>query len=412
MRQSRDYITGQWIIFFIWPFGALLNSFKNINKKWAANILWAFCAFFGFAMNTASESVDYTRYVQWLEIMSQRGFDFKALTNMMFIETNAFVDIVQPFTTFIIAQFTNDGRILYAFFGAIFGFFYSRNILYLSSRINIKKSLWSVALLILFSIIVPFLEINGFRYWTAAHVFLFGALPYLFEKNKKYLIWVWGSLLIHFSFFLPAVIFTIYIFFGKRLNIYFILFIVSLTVSELDLRGLSNTLSLYAPEFLLPRISSYLNPDYAERISAHIAETNWYVGWSGRGLRYAVTILFIFSFISLRNKISKNELALNLFSFSLLFTAFANITSLVPSGGRFMSISFFFSIAFLVILIQKYEFFKKIKPVLIVSIPALLLFFVVKLRMGFDFIGLAAILGNPFIAPLFKNDFPLIDLIK
>lgn len=412
MHRTKDYITGQWFIFIIWPFGALLNAIKNINKKWAANLIWAFCAYFGFAMVTASENADYTRYVQWLEIMSRNSYDFKVLANMMFIETNAFVDIVQPLITFFIAQFTDDGRILYAVFGLVFGYFYSRNILYVSKIINLKKSKWTAFFLIIFSIIVPFWEINGFRFWTAAHIFLYGALPYIFEQNKKSLIWVWVSLLVHFSFFLPALIFTIYTISGNRLNIYFIIFLVSLTISEIDLSGLSSTLSLYVPDFLLPRVKGYLNPDYAERIYNRLAETNWYVGWSGRGPRYAFAVIFIYSFLFLKTYIKKNEQILNLFSLSLFFTAFANLTNLVPSGGRFMSIAFFFSMVLVIIYTQNFEILKRIKPLLNLALPAFLLYFIVKIRMGFDFIGFSTIIGNPFIALIFNNDVPLIELLK
>uniref|UniRef100_A0A832DHH5 EpsG family protein n=1 Tax=Ignavibacterium album TaxID=591197 RepID=A0A832DHH5_9BACT len=412
MQRTRENITGHWIIFFIWPFGALLRAVKNIKTRWAKNLIWAFCAYFGFTMVTASEGADYTRYVQWLKIMNQQSFDFKVLGNMMFAETNAFVDLLQPLVTFIVAQFTDDGRILYAMFGLVFGYFYSGNIFYLSRHINFRRTNWSLFLLIIFSIIVPFWEINGFRFWTAAHIFLYGALPYLFERNKSSLIWVWLSLLVHFSFFLPAVIFTINIFFGNRLNIYFILFIVSLTVSELDLRGLSNTLSFYAPEFLLPKIRSYLNPDYAERIAEQVAQTNWYVGWSLKGMKYAITILFFYLFLFQKSIIMKNEKVVSLFSFSLLFTAFSNITSLVPSGGRFVTVSFLFSITFLIMLTNHILILKRLKPILVLCIPAFILFFIVKMRMGFDFIGFAAIVGNPFISGLFNNDIPLIDLIK
>jgi len=77
-----------------------------------------------------------------------------------------------------------------------------------------------------------------------------------------------------------------------------------------------------------------------------------------------------------------------------------------------MSISFFFSIVFLLLIIQQTDIYKKIKPLLFISSPALILYIIVKIRIGFDFLGLAAILANPFIAPFITNDIPLIELIK
>jgi len=41
-----------------------------------------------------------------------------------------------------------------------------------------------------------------------------------------------------------------------------------------------------------------------------------------------------------------------------------------------------------------------------------LLFFIVSMRIGFDNIGIYALITNPFIAPFLTNEIALIDLIK
>lgn len=164
--------------------------------------------------------------------------------------------------------------------------------------------------------------------------------------------------------------------------------------------------------FLLPKFKRYLQSSYTEKIADHLAQLNWYVVWRVKGLRYSITILFIYSYIFLRNYISKDHQTLSLFSLSLLFAAFANLGSLVPSGGRFMSILFLFSLVFFIRLINNTIVLKKIKLLFFLALPAFLLFFVIKMRMGFDFIGFSTIIGNQFVAPFFKDNISLINLIK
>src|SRR5690606_972504 len=279
-----------WLIFLIWPFGALIKAAGNTKKLWARNFIWAFCTYFGFTMVSAGEGADNIRIREWLDVMNQQGFSFNTLLGMLYSETNAFVDFVQPLITFIVAQFTNDDRILYAVFGFFFGYFYSRNINYVSSLIVNKKQKWSLYLLGIFIFIVPFWEMNGFRFWTASHIFLYGALPYILERRKNLLGFVVLSMFVHFSFFIFVIIFLTYIFAGNRLNIFFILFIISLTISELDLQNLNTLLSGYVPDFLLPRVNSYLNVNYADRITEARGGTNWYVIWHGRALFYALVM--------------------------------------------------------------------------------------------------------------------------
>jgi hypothetical protein len=45
-------------------------------------------------------------------------------------------------------------------------------------------------------------------------------------------------------------------------------------------------------------------------------------------------------------------------------------------------------------------------------VPTLLLLIIVSIRVGFDYLGIVTIIGNPFIAPFIEYDMPLIDLIK
>lgn len=412
MEEPEHHGRDSWLIFLIWPLGALMQAVNHLESKWSRNVIWAFCGYFGFTMVTTSQGADVDRYRSTLAFMHQQHLSLDSLLGMLYSQTTAFVDVVQPFITFAVARFTGDPRILFLVFGLVFGYFYSRNIEYIGSMIETEHRRWSLYLLVLFAFLVPIWEINGFRFWTAAQVFVFGALPYLIERNKASLVWTWLSVFVHFSFIVPAAVLTAYALGGSRLNIYFILFLLSFTISELNLGALRHTLASYAPHFLIPRVNSYFNSRYAEAISTQLLSSNWYAQWYVSAMKYGLDALLTFAFLSRRRLILERDDMTRLLSFTFLFSAFANLASLVPSGGRFLTVSFFFSLGFLLLATQDERVMVRLKPLLALTVPLCLLFVVVTVRIGFDFISYLALIGNPFIAPFIGNGLPLITLIK
>ena len=45
---TKEANTNLWVIFFLWPVGALITSIKYYRQNWAKNGLWLFIVFFGF----------------------------------------------------------------------------------------------------------------------------------------------------------------------------------------------------------------------------------------------------------------------------------------------------------------------------------------------------------------------------
>src|SRR5690606_31085819 len=134
--------------------GALLKAINNLDKKWTVNILWAFFVFFGFTLiNPAGADGD--RYIFKLNYMYNSGLDFTTLLSMIYTDTNAYVDLFYPILNFLIAQFTNDTRILFTVFTFIFGFFYAKNIFYLRSLLPQSLKKIEIILFILFIFLMP-----------------------------------------------------------------------------------------------------------------------------------------------------------------------------------------------------------------------------------------------------------------
>jgi len=398
--------------FLIWPFGLTLASLKRWNRPWSKNIFWLFCIFFGFTFIIAKEGgADSDRYAQLFKQYALTNPSLKALLSSFYAESSNFVDIAQPLITYIVSRFTHNPSVLFAVFGMIFGYFYSRNIWYVIEKFKGNFTPIIILYFLTFILINPIWNINAFRMWTAAQIFLFGALPYLFEKKSKMLIWSAVAVIFHFSFLFPLAILTSFVFIKNRLNIFFFFFVIASFIHELNLQSLQSALSFF-PAVFQSRIGSYTDADYAEFIRLQNQSINWYVIFSSKALTYVTYLMVIFIYSFYRSILYERKELMTLSCFSLYLYGWANIASLVPSGDRFVVVANSFVFIFLILFISgspKDNVFYLPK---ILSIPLLVIFCIVTLRIGMDYFGLMTIFGNPILALIDSNYVPIIEGIK
>lgn len=400
-----------WILFFVWPLGALMNAISNGRQPWAKNILWAFIIFFGFTFVIPNDGVDANRYRDNLVNMhSQRDLSWSGFIGLLYVEGTNFLDVFQPLITFFISRFTDSQRVLFSVFGLVFGFFYSRNLAMIMEQFKdrIPKKIWP--LLILFAMLVAFWQINGFRFWTATHMLLYGGLLVILYKKPIGYLFIFLTPLMHFAFIFPALIFAFYLVAGDRTLIYFALFILSLFFIQLQVDSFLGYLP-QLPSVYQAKVSDYTGDQYLSRVSISGTGMNWYVTFRGLAVRYMMYVFLVLVFVYRRKQI--REYGLNsLFSFALLFISIANITKNIPSFGRYLLVSEMF-IAVLMILFFYYNLGTRLMRYLY---PAMLmvigLYVIVEIRFGMDFMSLATLMANPFIAGFFTNEVPLIEFIK
>ncbi len=400
--------------FIVWPLGVTVDAIRQWKQPWAKNIFWLFCIFFGYTFVIAENSedaADSARYAEVLVQYSHSDLDFRSLLGSFYSANSSDIDLIQQLITYSVSRFTTNPHILFAVFAMIFGFFHSRNVWYILSKIKGKLALFPLLLLLIFILLNPIWNINGFRMWTAAQVFMYGALPFLLDGKVNRLIWSVFSIFFHFSFFIPLLILFIYFLGKNRLNIYIVLFIISSFLKEIDLQLVQSYLS-FLPSVIYSRTASYTNIEYAESVALAAQEMNWYVPLALKSISWVVYILILYIYIFLRKSLVEQDKMLNLFCFSILFYSVANIMSLVPSGGRFLSVASCLSFAFLTIFLNSLKNPFGIRVVKAVVLPFLLLFCLVMLRMGMDYYGLATVIGNPVFAVLGAQSAPLITEIK
>ena len=147
-------------------------------------------------------AADSARYARQLIEAHNQPLSWSYFLSMLYAE-GGFVDIYQPFVTWLVAIFTDNPRILMAIFGAVFGFFYAQNLWMVFSRIKARVGWLLFFFMLAFALVNPIWNINGVRMWTAAQIFLYGVFRLSLENDKKGFIWAATSILVHFSFLFP-----------------------------------------------------------------------------------------------------------------------------------------------------------------------------------------------------------------
>ncbi|HNP33133.1 MAG TPA: hypothetical protein PKN96_07555 [Flavobacterium sp.] len=394
------------LYFIISPFLGFIQALRNYRQSWAKPTLIAFIAFFGFTM-VKNDTVDSSRYIHKLEEMYASNKNFDDIKASLYSdEGGGQTDVYVTIVTYFVSWFTNSGNFLFLIYALIFGYFYVNNAWMVLDQSKGKLRWEQILLLISFSSIVAFWDVNAVRMWTAAQVFFYGGFLYLYQEKKKGLIIATSSLLIHFSFILPVALLLAYSLVRLNFRFLYFFYIASFFIAELNIGFIHSALEANMPGFLQPKIKTYFNDEYLEGYEEVVATVNWYVLYYKKLITY-FNVVFI-SILFFKADLSKP--ARRLLGFSLLFLGVANIISLLPSGGRFLNVAFLFSLAFSFIVVSNNKVSIIAKSVKWLS-PILILFIVISIRMSFDYISIIT-LTNPIVALFTDINTSLIELIK
>ena len=402
--QSKHYL----ILFMVWPFLAFISALTNYNQKETRRVVYFFLIYYGLTFvipNIGSDSEEYARRLKSFSELPFSDF-FKMLRGLYSSDTS--VDIVAPFIFFIVSRFTSQPNLLFATFAALFGFFYLKSINLLYDRYTEKPNWNAIILILFFLMVLPVTSINGFRMWTAAWIFFFGAYHVILYRDSRYFLITFGAVLVHFSFLSVNAILVIYFLAGNRNVIYIPLAVASFIVPQL-LAPMFQKLSLGIGGGLQSRYEMYSNEEYAIGRQESIDQAIWFVKISDLLILYYLVFALIFIQLRYRSVMSE-KYEKNLFSFLLLFLSFVNFAKVIPSfGGRFQVLFVLFATLYLLLFFLKNSG-GNIKPLLILGFFPMLLTAALEFRNGTDSIN-AWILAPGFGLPLLLPDLSLADFL-
>ena len=329
---------GVYAFALIAPFIALCVSLAHPRDLATRNVVWLFVIFYGAVFFIAPGSgADSVRYAAWLEEMHAPGFGLKDLIGEFFAEGSRLQDIYQPLLTFFVSVFTDRHWLLFASFGVLLGYVFSRNIWFLIDRTprNAHLAAW------LFIIAFAFHQdigssINGVRMWTALHVFLFGFL-YFYETGKRNTCWHAAYAFDSFFFLSSYRVAGLFHFVKKYPLAVFAFFLVSFGNVIIDVGLVRQAINLI-PLPLEMRASSYLAGGEAAQRALDAGAWRNLVPATQPFLARSVHDPIRFM-VYLARRVQKLPLIRNLLVFAMLSYGVVNMLSHIPSLGTLLQYS-------------------------------------------------------------------------
>lgn len=398
-----------WVLFFINPFIATVSAVKNIRLNYSKNLIWAFITFLGLTWGLRPDAgADSLRYIQNVEDLSGSSIGV-----WQSYKSNGEIDFVAHIITVLVSRISGTGIVIMIIYGAIYGYFYSRNICYFTNRLTRDPNYKIYVLILALLMIIPFYNFNGFRFWTASHVFIFGLLPFLYERKWKSLFWCIFSIAFHFSFLFPVMILGVFLIVKSRISLYFYFFISSLIFTEFNITVVNNLIESYMPDVFADRSEAYRSVDYINKLeqASETSTLSWHAAIYNKVAHWFNYAMLILLYLKRKSIMKIDPRLIYIISFSLLLYGAVNFLSNIGSMGRFLRIAGFLAFGVSILYLANTKLDNRFKITFNMSVPLLLFFFVVSVRNGFYFISLTTILGNPVFALFTIGNNIVLDLI-
>lgn len=398
------------VLFFISPVLTLILALKEYQSSWARNILWLFVAYFTANISRIEPAWDISRYIASFEEIHKMNISFIRFATEI-LETSP--DFLQPLINFIIAQISGNFRVLLIAYGLVYGYFYSRNVFTFLELTKEHLNRITAFLVVSASFVIGVMEVNGFRYYSATHIFIYGVSQYyIYDKKRNGILWVAITPLMHFSFILNAAFFIIgATFLAKRLRLMMILLVLSNFSSNLGIEKLIPQEAM--PEKYQGKYKSYVGKEKMEYVqSQERYELNGYVRWPSNFAKYflhGTLVLFYLAVFYYKEEIpDKNMLAAALWMGVLANIVAANSASgvrLLNIYNLFLFLYFFKVFEYL----KQNDFYMRLLNIYTyLFIPILF----VLMRTLFEYLGFSTFFGGPIVRFMFSEDIPIIDGFK
>lgn len=395
--KSQGHPVLAWLIFLIWPIGAVLYAFKQYKYKWGKNIIWAFVTFYGYIFTIPpNSSIDANRYRDYLELLNHTHASLGRVVENLYNPSTSFgrvnYDIFQPLLTWVVAQFTDDYHVLFLFVGLVFGYFFSRCLWIVLERLKGDLRIGvGIVVLLLFFIIAPW-RINWVRYYTAALIFIYGILLYYWKGRKRGAWIAITSILFHYSFIFPVLLWGVKIIFIKKNNfkLLFWVFIITIPTSILSMTVFADLATSVLPNVFQQKIDAYTSDYRIDLVQQSQMERSLFTvvyDYFRPALMLIMGIVMYRKQVKIKHFLSQKEYSF--LCFMMLFAIAMNLLGFVPTLERFFYVVFFLMTSIFLICYQEYSLKINNRGMLIIA-PLCILYAIGAIRYGIGY-GLTGI---------------------
>ena len=386
-------------LFLLWPFLALITAIINYSQKDSRKVVYLFLFYYGLCFVLGNTGQDAARYALSLRNYATLPYsEFFKIVGGLYTSDSS-VDVVEPFITFLISRVTSHHSLLFAVFAAVFGYFYLKSINLLHDRYRENAGINALIFMTFFTLTLPITAINGFRMWTAAWIFFYGAYHVILYRKTVFLFIALASSLVHWSFITANAILLIYFFVGNRKIVYGSIAVASFVVPQL-LKQFFQRMAFTMGGSIQNRYEGYSNEEYMLTIKQSNENVSWFMGLSDLLVFYylIVTILIV---TFKKGGLMNGKAEKNLFSFLLLFLSFVNFGKAIPSfGERFQVLFYLFATLYIFLyFIKRPE--TKIHFLTVIGVFPMVLYSLIVFRIGSESIS-AWLLTPGFGIPLLE----------
>lgn len=393
-----------WLIFALNPFFSLMLAIRSYRESVFKNILWMFCAFYGYTFVLYPPTSDANAHVsEFIELAKDDALDFDRYGSRFFATTGkgGEIDLVIPLIKFSLSRVTDDPQVLLAIIGLIFGFFYSRNVWILIKVVDKPLLKLAATALVLYCFLWPPWSVNAFRFPVATHIFLFGILNVFILKKRWGWIFIFLSTFVHFSLAFGIGMLFVQLLIGNKIKLYMLLLLLALLPNvKLQTSAVKDLLPKTEINALEGRKNSYLDESYIELNQTKAARKNWYVNSRYEAIKYLIAFLALVLYRR-RKDLKEYPQLYNVFNFSVFLMAMSILLNAAAASlGRFTTISQMLVLAVFIIYasIKSWE----LTPTMSKIFTLIIIFFiVVEIRIGFYTVSLDTIFSNPLISYFF-----------
>ena len=403
--RTEKYRIELFLLFLFWPLLAFIIALHYYQQREAKIIIYLFIIFFGATFYIGNPAFDSYRLIQEFQMIASRPFDeFWKILSGLYTGTRA--DIAKPLILYTVSRFGNSESLVFGVLAAVFGWFYLKGINLVYSE-SIKQNKNASIHFFFFLFLNTVFNISGFRFWTAAWVFFYGAYNVVQNRDIRFFMLSLLSILFHFSFIFPNVILIAWFLLGNRNKAFTILLVISFIIPELFWPQIQSVVAFFGGP-IEAKFNIYTNPDYGEQVVAMRQNTRWFMNVAGWGIFYYM--LFMLFYLKNRFEKSLNNIRLNnLFSFSLLFISAVNFVRYIPSMGRFRTIFYLFALSYIIAVFSHFRN-DKINLTTWLGMVPLTLGFIITIRVGLEMTSLWLLAPLPLV--LFSEPLSIYEMIQ
>lgn len=340
MKNNFDKNRGvQFLLSFIYPFGAFLYSWKDLKSRYSHLAFFVFFVCFGFCFNAVLESADSSRYVMELNIFSvDPSGNWSRVVNDYFSPQSETKDIFL-YTVFYLTCifFGNNAHVFFAIIAIVFGYFYLRSLTFITNDDEFRNTRFYIILALIFTLSNPIFNINGCRYYTAAWIAVYATFQILLNKKRQYLLLIIILPLVHGSYYIFWIFFLIAYLVRHFYKFLPYLFFISFFFTDITLQIIPD-FSGYLPPFLQTMVFNYTesNEALARMSGEEAAQEALYARILMMIPRY-YHVLMIFLLVR-SQKLFKDKKSKEFLGFILAYGSLVNISSMIPSMMRYWAL--------------------------------------------------------------------------